>query len=212
MKSQNHKKIKNAPPVESAKRARILEVASQMFVAQGYSAVSMDALAEAAPVSKPTLYKHFKDKKALFTAVMVTRCNGLFDMFDQTLKDDSRQPAEILKLAAANFLGLILSPQTLALHRIIVAESQNFPELGQMFYENGPKKVMALLSAWLEQQHKSGTLVVENPDLAASLFLNMVKTELHLQCLLGLRKNVSQKDRERVAEYATTMFIKAHRP
>jgi TetR/AcrR family transcriptional repressor of mexJK operon len=212
MKSQKHKNTREITPPESAKRARILEVAGQMFVSQGYSAVSMDALAEAAPVSKPTLYKHFKDKKALFSAVIQARCDGMFDRFEHCLNGSETDPETVLKDMAGTFLDLILSPQPLAMHRVIVAEAQTFPELGQMFYETGPKRVMALLADWLNRQHKDGRLVIGDPALSASLFLNMIKTELHLQCLLGLKKSVSKAERSRVVNYAVDVFIRAHLP
>lgn len=212
MKSQKHKKTKNAPPAESAKRARILEVASQMFVTQGYSAVSMDALAEAAPVSKPTLYKHFKDKKALFFAVIQARCDGMFDQFEHCLKGPQNDPETVLKTMATTFIDLVLSPQPLAMHRVIIAEAPKFPELGQMFYDTGPKRVMTLLGDWLKRQHKERRLVIQDSALSASLFLNMIKTELHLQCLLGLKKTVSKAERSRIVDYAVGVFVRAHLP
>jgi AcrR family transcriptional regulator len=46
----------------SETHARILKTASKLFISKGYNAVSMDAVADAAPVSKRTLYNHFKDK------------------------------------------------------------------------------------------------------------------------------------------------------
>ncbi len=211
MKSQKYKKPLEAP-AENGKRARILEVAGQMFVAQGYSAVSMDALAEAAPVSKPTLYKHFKDKKAIFSAVIETRCDGMFDQFEHCLNGPETDPETVLKTMAGTFLDLILSPQPLAMHRVIIAEAQTFPELGQMFYETGPKRVMALLADWLKRQHKDKRLVIQDPALSASLFLNMIKTELHLQCLLGLKKTVSKAERTRIVDYAVGVFVRAHWP
>ena len=52
------------------KRQAILNAAKRVFIAHGYSGTSMEAIAEAAPVSKPTLYNHFKGKQELFAAVI----------------------------------------------------------------------------------------------------------------------------------------------
>lgn len=54
----------------SASRSRILDVSHDLFQAHGYRVVSMQQIAEAACIKKPTLYHHFRDKEDLFIAVM----------------------------------------------------------------------------------------------------------------------------------------------
>ncbi len=51
-------------------RERILREATAKFVAAGYAAVSMQQIADAAGVTKATLYHHFRDKEDLFLEVM----------------------------------------------------------------------------------------------------------------------------------------------
>ena len=55
-------------PLSFVKYRAILKAASQMFLSQGYGPTSMDAVAEAAGVSKRTVYGHFDTKYALFSA------------------------------------------------------------------------------------------------------------------------------------------------
>ena len=55
---------------ESEGRLRILKAAYPLFVEQGYKAVSMQHIADAAGIHKATLYHHFRHKEALFTAVV----------------------------------------------------------------------------------------------------------------------------------------------
>ena len=89
------------------KRGQIIKTAGAMFIEHGYGAVSMDALAEAVPVSKPTLYNHFGDKKALFLAVMEDRCATAFQTFSATLEGGG-DPKAVLSNFAEAFLELIL--------------------------------------------------------------------------------------------------------
>ena len=63
--------------LSDAKRDAILAAATRSFLAEGYSAVSMDAIALAAPVSKPTLYNYFPGKSALFAAVVAHVCQRM---------------------------------------------------------------------------------------------------------------------------------------
>lgn len=53
-----------------ATRARILRVAYRLFYRRGYGRVSMDAVAEAAGVTKRTVYQHFDSKDALLGALL----------------------------------------------------------------------------------------------------------------------------------------------
>lgn len=48
----------------------ILEAASRCFAENGYSGCSMDAIAQAAGLSKGGLYAHFKSKEEMFTTVI----------------------------------------------------------------------------------------------------------------------------------------------
>lgn len=52
------------------KREQILSAARQLMLAQGPRATSMEAIAKAAQVAKPTLYKYYGDKSAVFAALV----------------------------------------------------------------------------------------------------------------------------------------------
>ncbi|CAN0572628.1 unnamed protein product, partial [Laminaria digitata] len=51
-------------------RERILLVARSLFTRQGYEAVTVEALAEAADISKPTLFNYFPSKMAILQALV----------------------------------------------------------------------------------------------------------------------------------------------
>ncbi len=50
----------------AARRRQLLDIALAEFAEQGYSGVSMERVAEAAGVTKPVLYQHFRSKRALY--------------------------------------------------------------------------------------------------------------------------------------------------
>src|SRR3954469_10540891 len=60
----------NPPAADVTGRGRILREARLLFTAQGFAAVSMQQIADAAGVNKATLYHHFVDKEDLFVSVM----------------------------------------------------------------------------------------------------------------------------------------------
>src|SRR5262245_55113051 len=56
--------------VDPVKRRQIADGASRVFLAQGFDAASMGAIAREAGVSKGTLYVYFKSKEELFEAIV----------------------------------------------------------------------------------------------------------------------------------------------
>lgn len=52
------------------RRQQLLEVAGERFATSGFHALSMEAIADAAGVSKPVLYQHFPSKRALYVALV----------------------------------------------------------------------------------------------------------------------------------------------
>lgn len=53
--------------------ARLLDIATTLFMERGFDGASIDAVAESAGVSKPTVYNRYKDKRDLFAAVLRSR-------------------------------------------------------------------------------------------------------------------------------------------
>lgn len=196
--------------LQQQKRQRILEVASPLFLRDGFKNVSMDAIAEAAPVSKATLYNHFADKKALFSAVIDQRCQALAAVLEQNLTGIN-DPEKALMTVARQFLMIVLTPESLRMHRTIIAEAGDFPELGRLFYESGPQRLSNLLAHYLQTLHEANILDVPNPRLSTSFFFNALKGRHHMECLLGLRESISLKEQDELIDYAVHMFLKAHR-
>jgi AcrR family transcriptional regulator len=54
----------------SERRTQLLQVALEEFAANGYHLTSMNQVAEAAGVTKPVLYQHFRSKKALYRELL----------------------------------------------------------------------------------------------------------------------------------------------
>src|SRR5262249_10746274 len=119
-------------PAESARsearRRAILDVAREVFMAQGYAAASMSEIAARLGGSKGTLYNYFRSKEDLFAAIIVDACAGpLSAVFDHLPDMGDDLPAALVDLGA-RFLGFILTPEPMAMHRLVVAESGRFPE------------------------------------------------------------------------------------
>ncbi|SNS50718.1 transcriptional regulator, TetR family [Anaerovirgula multivorans] len=69
------------------KYKRLMEKAEELFVKLGYKAVSMDEIAEAAGISKMTIYKHFPSKEKLFLEVVLSLMDRVSAMFEEEMKE-----------------------------------------------------------------------------------------------------------------------------
>jgi AcrR family transcriptional regulator len=59
-----------------ATRLRVIESAKELFIEQGYPATTLEAVADAADIPLPTLYRLFGSKRALLTAILDTAFGG----------------------------------------------------------------------------------------------------------------------------------------
>lgn len=125
------------PSLEEAKQlhGRILDAAVDVFFARGYGETSIEAIAARAGIGKLTLYRRFPGKAVLFNAV-VTR---LFDQWIAALADvgDSDGTVDdVLTAMGRQMLSIVLSPISIAFHRILFAEASRLPELCATMYQH----------------------------------------------------------------------------
>lgn len=193
------------------KRNDILQTAGQLFLSDGYQGVSVDRIAAAVPVSKPTLYAHFKDKRELFMAVVEERCEIVLESIKAS-HSPKGSPEKNLEEFATHLLALLLSKEALQFNRMIIGESENFPEVAHMFYETGPKPMCAFLAAYLQTLKDEGSLHIEDVDFSAGTFLSILKGYTHMRCLLGLQKDISPDEQKTIVRRTVQIFLNGHRP
>jgi AcrR family transcriptional regulator len=87
--------VRTADP---AKAPRIINAAIQLFAERPYHEVRMDDVAERAKVAKGTLYLHFKDKEALYRAMMLEGLKGLAARMEESLGDEMTPEEKLLTL------------------------------------------------------------------------------------------------------------------
>lgn len=191
------------------KRQAILDAAKRTFITHGYSGASVEAIALAAPVSKPTLYNHFKGKQELFAAVIAGQCESLLSTLSG-VQTELNDPVAGLKAIANAFVDLVYAAESIQLYRLIIAEQQHFPELGELVYHSGPEPVLRDLSSYLAKLNARGILSVDDLETSSRLFLDMLKGDQHFRCLLGLQSGLSDTAKKRLIDAAVLLFIKGH--
>jgi TetR/AcrR family transcriptional regulator, mexJK operon transcriptional repressor len=187
-------------------REQILEVATELFLEQGYGSTSIEAVAARAGVSKRTFYDRFNDKAALFAAVV------------HYIIEHIRPPATVPLLAGANLpqilrrlAGLILqaalSPPAIALHRLVTGESSRFPELASAVEKDGGQaEATALIAGLLERELPKVKLTAQDLVFAAQQFIYMV-VAVPQRRATGFGVPMTPTELELWADKAATLFL-----
>jgi TetR/AcrR family transcriptional regulator, mexJK operon transcriptional repressor len=194
--------------VPVGKAESILAAAKRTFLASGFGTVSMDTIAREAGVSKATVYAHFVGKEELFGAVIGRECGLYFARFSAGELDPVNLRASLAVLGR-RYLELVLSPDAIALHRIILGEVTRFPGLGEVFWRAGPERQRLQIEAFLKSAVASGTLSLPDARLAAEQFVSLVRGEIQLRQLLLLEAKAGEAEIEAVVEGAVDTFMRA---
>lgn len=200
------------PEHQSPKRRAIMAAAAELFMAEGYAAVSMDAVARTAGVSKATLYAHFPGKEALFESIIADGCAQMRQRADTLLASHGLPLRQALVELGLHWLRFLLRPQVRALHRVVIAEAVRFPALARAFYTAGPQAMQLWLTGWMAGEQAHGRLRQDTDTArAAELFLTLLRGDLFVRATLAL---VAESEAEAVlpgiAAEAADTFIRLH--
>ncbi|MGA2636683.1 TetR/AcrR family transcriptional regulator [Methylocella sp.] len=176
---------------------RLLEIAAQMFMRDGFDATSMERLAETAKIGKATLYARYADKSQLFADILRRRILLIYGPLEAEFAEGlgSGSLEQTLLILARRFIDLSLSPSSIALGRILAAEGERFPELGKLAVEEGLNRQLRLVEAVLTRFGAARRYAIGDMALAADLFLSIVLGRISRTALLGVRMEPDTLDR-----------------
>jgi AcrR family transcriptional regulator len=187
-------------------RDRILQVATELFLTQGYGSTSIEAVAASAGISKRTFYHRFDDKAALFAAVVHRIIEQIRPPPGVPLLEGANLQ-KILRRLAGLILSAALTPEAIALHRLVTAESVRFPNLVRAVYDEGwAQEATALIGDLLARELRAPLLTPRLRAFAAEQFLHMV-VALPQRRIMGLGVPMTPEELEAWADNAVNLFL-----
>lgn len=186
------------------RRTYILDAAIAVFLEQGYAGTSVDRIVQRAGGSKATLYRHFNSKADLFAAIIQELVAQMIEPIDHPAIHDIGSLPTTLGAFGRTYLDVLLEPRSLALYRMVMAEGARFPDLGRVFFDQGPGRVAAQLADYLRQCGLGGDGT--SVELSAREFLSLVRSDLHLRALLGV-EIADPAARTQAVERAVAVFV-----
>lgn len=176
------------------KKELILQTGRRLFIERGIGATSMDDIAEAAPVSKMTLYNYFGSKEGLVEAVIGEMIEQSKEHFYRLVRD-AKSPLEVLAgLARTEDFQEVPEPLVLEL-------LEQYPEIAKSLMQYYAKEVNPVFENVIFQGQQQGQI---RRDISPHVLM---------QFLMALKEFMSKPERLRgmgdlqtVSNQMTTML------
>lgn len=187
----------------------LLDIATEVFLKNGYGNANVSEITTRAGASKKTIYSRYPTKADLFNAVITRKISAMQEVYAKTLV--LKEPlAKILEDFGTSLLRSMCHPELRALYQVVVAESPEFPELASRFWKIGPHRLVMMLRDCLV---KHPEFKGKNPEHAAEMFcsfcwgLSVLRAQLHRDYVMPdakRRLNATEAVRIFMASYAST--------
>ena len=169
---------------------RLIEVATRLFLDRGYDATSLDAVAEAARVSKPTVYSRYGDKRGLFAEVLRREIARWLAPLAEAAEVQLTRSSDIsveqrLVEIGHEMLTFTCGPDAVAFSRMMTSQAINFPDIAKLGKEEGWLKAVATTARFFDHLVAQGALDVDDTTIAAEVFLDVVVGHTHRLATFG---------------------------
>jgi len=189
-----------------ARRAAFLKAGRAVFEEKGYADTTLDDVITRSGGSRQTLYSLFGGKQGLFEAIVSDSCETIFRGLTHELKCESLK--DMLEQIGTRYLVTVTSPGCVSLNRLIISVAPRMPDLATRFWNEGPGRTRAFLTAAFEKQSRKGLKIIE-PRYAADHFLEMLSGTIRLQCLIGLRPPPGKAEVKKMVNAAVARFMES---
>jgi uncharacterized protein YehS (DUF1456 family) len=101
----------------------------------------------------------------------------------------------------------MLDGDVISLQRVILADSDKFPEIAETFYRRAITRTQDTLANWLRAEHRRGTIKLDDADAAAGMLLGMLAFQPHRAVMFGHRPPPTREEREQRAKNCARLFL-----
>ena len=186
--AEQTRRPRGRPPTRSDEETRrlLIEAAAAEFEAKGYAETCMSDVAQRAGVSTRTVYRLIPNKADLLARVVSDRIGQfMLDIDAEAL--DALPTSEALERILIAYGTLTLSQRPIAMHRLVICECDQFPEVATAFFEFAIRRANEGIAAWLARQCERGLIKVDDPQLAAGMQRGMMSMDPQRAVMLGQR-------------------------
>ncbi len=206
-------------PKDAEKHAAILAAARRLFFERGPTAVTIDAVAAAAAVSRMTVYGHFGDKDALFAAVIAQQARTVGQALAKISQRATAASAGSASMLRSDLIAFgidlttfLLQPDLRAFNRLMEGSAASYPKLAKIWADNGPRAVVGVLADQLSRASAAGLIAAPEPAMAARHLTGLFKSIETSGTASGLSPLPTAPEIERHVTECVAIFLRGYAP
>ena len=158
----------------------LLDAALSLFVEKGFAATRAEEVARRAGVSKGTLYLYYPSKEELFKAVVRQKLTQLIAEGQDLVGSFEGSTSDLLRLLVHIWWERFGNTPAAGIHKVVIAEVRNFPELAQFYVDEVIAPADRLFSSTVERGIQRGEFrALPVHDVAHALMAPMIFMALH---------------------------------
>jgi AcrR family transcriptional regulator len=175
-----------APPATPRRRSKetrpqeLLDAALALFVAKGFAATRSEEVARAAGVSKGTLYLYYPSKEELFKAVVRQNLASRIAEGQEMVDSFQGRASDLIVALMQTWWQRMEEEDAAGIHKVVLAEVRNFPELAQFYTDEVIAPADRLFSSVVQRGIDSGEFrPLPVHEVAHALMAPMIFHALH---------------------------------
>lgn len=158
----------------------LLDAALERFVEKGFAATRSEEVAQRAGVSKGTLYLYYPSKEELFKAVVRQKLSQLIAEGQDLVGSFEGHTSDLLRQLVHVWWERFGNTPAAGIHKVVIAEVRNFPELAQFYADEVITPADRLFSSTVERGIARGEFrALPVHDVAHALMAPMIFMALH---------------------------------
>lgn len=197
------------------KRQAIVRAAQEVFLREGFTRSSVDAIAATAGVSKRTVYNHYTDKEQLFLSVIEETIAPVITRFVQITEQHLGTVTDLehdLTAFGRDWVRMtVLYPEHAAVLRLVIAEATHFPHAANAWRHAGADQSHRALTEHLGRIADQGLLDIPDIDEAARHLTALVCHPPQSLSFFGTLP-LSDADIDKLVTRAVRAFLRIYQP
>lgn len=190
-----------------ARRQAMIDAAKELFLEKGFGGTSLSDILDRSKGSRSTLYEQFGNKEGLLRAIVAEETTRIWDLFTDEPGPCSFCEDGLVALGTA-FVQAALTPNAIAVFRILVAEGHRVPDIADFFFNDGPRALKTRLAERFRAALPPSSDEAERAEAYARIYLGAVMGDLYVRLALGLESQPPTEARiEAHVRAAVTVFL-----
>jgi AcrR family transcriptional regulator len=185
----------------------ILEAAFNVFADKGLRAATMQEIAEAASITKGTIYLYFESKEALFVETVRAQFEEIEALFPAIALEPDTDPEQLMRVLGRAFLDVVMTPKVARTIPLVIAEYNRLPVLKELYLTELIDRLDGPVAAYIAVARQAGVLRDIDPQIAARLVLGSFLIFVLTQEVLCAKERTPM-ERDAIADTVATVLFR----